>query len=95
LPESACCARGQKGQGEHSYVIVIEIKMSFKFYPTWRANWNELLRYYGSVWYYISEEIKLSFEEALKRYQNEKSAYDVPGEAVRQRIYVYDLMQTL
>jgi len=79
----------------HSYVIAIEIEISFKSYPTWKAVWNELLRHYGTVWYFVSEEIKPAFTAALKRYQNEQPAYDEPGEAARQRIYINDLEQTL
>ncbi len=82
-------------EGGHSYIAAIEVEISWKSYPTWKAIWNELLRHYAVVWYFVSEEIKPAFTAALKRYQNEKPAYDEPGEAERQRIYVSDLEQTL
>jgi len=43
----------------------------------------------------VGEDIKSAFLAALKRYQNENPAYDEPGEAARQRIFVSDLQQTL
>jgi hypothetical protein len=79
----------------HSYTVAIEVELSFKSYPTWKAVWNELLAHYGSVWYFVSKEIKPAFTAALKRYQNEHPAYGEPSEEARQRIYVYDLEQTL
>lgn len=82
-------------QSGHEHVIGIEIELSFKSYPTWKAIWNELVRYYGSVWYFVSKEIKPAFEAALRRYQNEKPAYDEPDAELRTKIYVYDLEQTL
>jgi hypothetical protein len=82
-------------EGRHSYIAAVEIELTQKSYPTWKAIWNELLRHYGSVWYYVDKDIKGAFSAALKRYQNEKPAYGEPGEAARQRIYVNDLEQTL
>lgn len=81
-------------QGEHEYVIA-EIELSWKSYPTWKAVWNELLAHYSSVWYYVAEDIKHSFEMALTRYQNENPAYGEPPIHMRQWIHVYDLQQTL
>jgi hypothetical protein len=82
-------------QGEDDYVIALEIELSWKSYPTLKAIWNELLAHYGSVWYYVDEDIKHSFETFLTRYQNEKPAYGEPASDRRQRIHVYDLRQVL
>jgi hypothetical protein len=82
-------------EGGHSYIVAIEIELSSKSYPTWKAVWNELLRHYGSVWYFVDKEIKPTFLAALKRYQNEHPAYDEPSKEARQRNYIYDLEQTL
>ena len=82
-------------EGGQSYIAAIEVEISWKSYPTWKAVWNELLHHYASVWYFVDEQIKGAITAALKRYQNERPAYGEPSTEARQRIYIYDLEQIL
>ncbi len=63
-----------------------------KTYSFFAAAWDDLVRHFGSIWYYVSAEVKKPLLEALEKWQSDENpGYMEAPHDLRDRIYVYDL----
>jgi hypothetical protein len=82
-------------QDDIDHHIAIEVQLSVKTESWFSGVWNNLLRHYEAVWYYVSAKVKQPLLVTLKKWQQEKPGHQGVATEHRQHIVVYDLEQIL
>ena len=78
------------------YAIAIEVQISVKTAIFYEAAWDDLVRHFIAIWYYVTPEVKPSLLRALEEWQgDENPGYLEAPHNIRDRIYVYDLKKHL